>query len=144
MQNKKKKSFIRLPEYPGGKTDFKEYIKSNLRYPEKALKNKTEGTVYLNAEIDDNGKVSKVSVNQGIGDGCDEEAVRLIQGIKFGAVKNRGVRVKTTKKFRINFTLPRSKVQYNLVNTKKEKHKEIQAKKYSYTIQINKNENRNK
>jgi protein TonB len=140
MQNKKKKSFIRLPEYPGGKSDFKEYVKSNLQYPVKALETKTEGTVFLSAEIDDNGNVSKVTVEQGIGNGCDEEAVRLIKGIKFGGVKNRGIRVKTTKKFRINFTLPKSNVTYNYVKNKIEKHTGQQPKKYSYTIQISKNE----
>lgn len=140
MQNKKKKSFIRLPEYPGGKTDFKEYIRSSLQYPQKAIDNKTEGTVFISAEIDDNGNVGKVIVEQGIGDGCDEEAVRLIKGIKFGGVKNRGVRVKTRKKFRINFTLPKSNVKYNFVKNKTEKPTGQQPKKYSYTIQITKNE----
>ena len=55
----------------------------------------------MSAEVDDEGNIMAVRVDKGIGYGCDEEAVRLIEGIRFGGVKNRGVRVKTTKKFRV-------------------------------------------
>ncbi len=101
-----KKKFLNLPEYPGGKEAFKAYIKSNLKYPEEALRQKVEGIVHLKAEIDDNGHVGDVVVEKGLGAGCDEEAVRLIKNIRFGGVKNRGVRVKNRKKFRIEFKLP--------------------------------------
>jgi TonB family protein len=105
MKHREKK-FLKRPEYPGGKEAFRQYVKSNLKYPEEALAKGIGGIVYLSARIDDNGEVSDVEVEKGIGGGCDEEAVRLISSVHFGKVKNRGLRVSTRKKFRIEFRLP--------------------------------------
>jgi len=102
----KNKVFLNLPEYPGGKLALKKYLKDNLVYPEKAVKNRVEGIVHLIAEINDNGYVHSVKVEKGIGAGCDEEAVRLIENVRFGGVKNRGIRLTTRKKFKIAFKLP--------------------------------------
>lgn len=136
------KKFLKLPEFPGGKEAFKEYIKSNLVYPEKARENNIEGTVLLHAEIDDNGNVLQVKVQKSVGYGCDEEAIRLLNNVKFGKVKNRGRRVKTWKKFKIPFKLPRhtsqKKIVYNIVKGKNSEKKEKEnAPKYSYKIKIN-------
>lgn len=103
-----KKKFLKYPEYPGGKAEFKQYIIDNLRYPENALKNHIEGTVHLSAEVDDNGQVIGVTVDKGLGYGCDEEAIRLVNGMHFGGVTNRGIRLKTRKRFRILFSLKES------------------------------------
>lgn len=100
-----KKRFLKLPEYPGGKEQFRDYIRKNLRYPDDALRNRIEGIVHLTAEIDDNGNVLGVNVDKGIGHGCDEEAVRLISELIFGGVHNKGLRVKTKKKFKIQFKI---------------------------------------
>jgi len=119
----KKKKFLKLPEYPGGKEAFKKYIKENLRYPEKALENKIEGTVYLEYRVSDTGKVYEVEIINGIGYGCDEEAVRLISNLKYGKTRNRGLRVTSKKKARIKFDLPKKKVsiKYNYKSSKKDK-----------------------
>ncbi len=136
MKNRSKK-FIKLPEYDGGKEAFKKYIKANLVYPKEALDKRVEGTVYLSAVVNDNGDVLQVNIEQGVGAGCDEEAIRLIENIQFPKVKNRGVRVKTKKKFRINFKLQaQKKVNFNLVKTKTVENKPIQIKSYSYTIEL--------
>jgi protein TonB len=108
MKNAKKK-FLNRPEYPGGKEAFKAYVKSHLVYPEEAKQKRIEGVVQLLAQIDDNGNVGEVTVENGIGGGCDEEAVRLIKNVQFGSVKNRGVRLKTRKRFRIEFKLPQGR-----------------------------------
>ncbi len=134
------KKFLKRPEFPGGKEAFKAYIKKNLVYPEIALAEKTEGIVYLSTQIDDNGEVKEVTVEKGIGGGCDEEAVRLIKNVKFGAVKNRGVRLKAKQRFRIEFRLPEKKksVSYQLKKSLKTNPSEQkpEIKKYSYTISI--------
>ena len=46
---------------------MKKFIGSNLRYPEEALKNKIEGTVYLRYDIDHQGTVTDAKVVKGIG-----------------------------------------------------------------------------
>ncbi len=101
----RKKQFLKFPEYPGGKLAYQRYILDNMIYPEEALKNRMEGTVFCSAEVDDNGKVFNIIVDKGLGYGCDEEAVRLLKGMHFGGVTNRGIRMKTRKRFRIPFRL---------------------------------------
>ena len=137
MKNPKRK-FLKLPEYPGGKEAFKKYIKSNMIYPPEALKNKTEGIVHISAFIDDNGHASDITVEKGVGDGCDEEAVRLIKKTRFGGAKNRGVRLKTRKKFKIEFKLPeQQKITYQLTSSSTKKPKDdTPAKTYSYTVKL--------
>ncbi len=101
----KKRQFLKLPEYPGGKLAYQRYIVDNLIYPKEALQHSIEGIVQCSADVDDNGKVLNVKVDKGIGFGCDEEAVRLLNGMHFGGVTNRGVRLKSRKKFKIRFRL---------------------------------------
>jgi len=141
MKNAKKK-FLKRPEFPGGKEAFKVYVKSHLVYPEEAKQNRIEGVVHLMAQIDDNGNVGEVIVENGIGSGCDEEAVRLIKNVQFGSVKNRGVRLKTRKQFRIEFKLPRrqKKISYSVTPAQKTPSSDKQpqsGKTYSYTIRMN-------
>ncbi|MGD1839823.1 MAG: energy transducer TonB [Thermonemataceae bacterium] len=67
------------PEPIGGLKAFYEYIESNLQYPEEAKQLKLQGRVMVKFVVETDGKISEVSVMKGIGGGCDEEAVRLIQ-----------------------------------------------------------------
>jgi TonB family protein len=148
---KKKKHFLRLPEFPGGKDEFQKYILDNLIYPKSATEHNIQGTVHLSADVDDEGNVSGIRIDKGIGFGCDEEAVRLIEGIRFGGVSNRGLRVKSRKKFRIQFKQekrPESekvefRIQYEYKETeseskisKKSDHSTGKQISYSYRVQI--------
>ncbi|MDZ4748135.1 MAG: energy transducer TonB [Saprospiraceae bacterium] len=54
------------------------HIKSNLKYPEEALKNKVQGQVVVEFVIDTNGALINPVIKQGLGSGCDEEALRVI------------------------------------------------------------------
>ena len=83
-----------------------------------------------------------VTVENGLGFGCDKEAIRLIKNINYGSVKNRGVRLKTKKKFRVEFKLPQEgNIKYNLTKnseSNKDNSKEPgKVKKYLYSIKIN-------
>lgn len=106
----KKKQFIKQPEYPGGKEAFQRFVKENLRYPEEAISNSIEGIVQVWAEIKDTGEVNDASVEKSLGYGCDEEALRLVKMMKFGAVRNRGVRVTVNKTIKIEFKIKRQKL----------------------------------
>jgi len=135
------KRFIDLPEYPGGKTAFQEFIRKNLKYPKEAIEQKIEGTVHVKYRVDGQGKVVQAEVSHGIGHGCDAEALRLVKSLKYGRAKNRGLRVTASMRTKINFKLPKkSEVQYNYVstnkNTSKIKPEEKKDTGYGYTITI--------
>jgi protein TonB len=67
-----------MAEYPGGIQAMYEYIGKHLVYPSLARENAKEGKVVLSFVIDAEGKVSMSEVERGIGFGCDEEALRVI------------------------------------------------------------------
>ncbi len=133
--NNSTKKFLKTPEYPGGKKALSNFIKSNLQYPKEALEKKIEGIVYCTAEIDDTGKVFQVKITKGLPGGCNEEAIRLIKCLKFGPVKNRGVRLKTKRKFRIRFQLPiTTEIRYSLKTDTNKKENKTTSKIYNYTL----------
>ena len=99
-------SFIRKPAYPGGQKALNEFVRSNLRYPEDALKRKIEGSVKVSYDINVFGEVSNVAVQGGIGYGCDEEAVRIVKLLQYEKKKYRGLRVGFHNSIWIHFHLP--------------------------------------
>ncbi|MCK9302342.1 MAG: energy transducer TonB [Bacteroidales bacterium] len=140
--SKKQKSFIKLPEYPGGKKAFQEFIRTNLKYPEDAIRDGVEGTVTVEYEINDDGDVVSAKVIHKLCPSCDEEALRLIRMLKFGNVLNRGFRVKKTNKTTINFALrntgkmPDNNVRICYLKPEEKSKEEKKSKTYNYSITL--------
>jgi TonB family protein len=67
------------PEYPGGSRALARYLGSALRYPVKARESKTQGKVYIGFIVEKNGTLTDFKVIKGIGNGCDEEAIRVLK-----------------------------------------------------------------
>ncbi len=55
-----------LPEFKGGQTELFKWLGNNIKYPENAVKNKTEGTVYVGFVVEKDGSISNVSVKRGV------------------------------------------------------------------------------
>lgn len=70
----------KMPKFPGGQVSIFDYISNNLQYPEKAQKNKTQGTVHVNFVVNEIGDIENVRIKKGLpkDDGCNEEAIRLV------------------------------------------------------------------
>jgi TonB family protein len=141
MEYHKEKKFLKLPKYPGGKTAFQEFIRKNLRYPKEALENKIEGSVHLHYRVNGLGKVIEVNVTKGLGYGCDEEAIRVVNLLKYEKAKNRGLRVTAGMRTKINFKIPEAKIQFEYTTTAKKKTEEKSksndtstGETYGYTI----------
>ncbi len=148
-KDKKKTTFIRQPEYPGGPKALTQFIYTHLRYPAAALEASTEGTVYIDYDIDYKGNVIATRVLQGLGHGCDEEACRVTRLLKFDVPKNRNLKVTFHQKLRVQFKKPvpveavapmmqgGMQVSYTLTPTAAEKAAEKPASEtYSYTVQF--------
>ncbi len=89
------------PEYPGGPAKLLEYVQKNLKYPMMARESDIQGRVFVGFVVEKDGSISNVRVLRGIGGGCDEEAVRVVQSLpKFKPGKQRGNPV------RVQYTLP--------------------------------------
>ncbi|TNE73966.1 energy transducer TonB [bacterium] len=84
------------PEIVGG---IKELYK-HINYPDVARQVGIEGKVILQFKVNTNGKLSDIKVVRGIGGGCDEEAIKAVQKIKFKPGLQRG------RPVAVNYTLP--------------------------------------
>ncbi len=95
-----------MPSYPGGAEALYSYLNDNIRYPVVAMESGISGRVYVQFVVEKDGSVSDVKVVRGIGGGCDEEAVRVIQAMpKWNPGKQRGRAVRVLYSVPILFTL---------------------------------------
>ena len=88
-----------MPEYPGGMAAALEYIQKNMRYPEVAKKNGTQGRVTVQFIIDKGGNVTDPKVIRAVDKDLDAEAIRLVGTMpkwKPGMQKGQAVAVKYT------------------------------------------------
>lgn len=70
------------PLFIGGDSEALDAIlNAKLSYPKIAMEKETSGTVYISFYIDTNGKAIDHKIESGIGDGCDEEALRVVKQI---------------------------------------------------------------
>jgi protein TonB len=69
------------PEFPGGLDSLMSYLYKNTHYPEAASKAHIKRTVYMAFIVETDGSISTVKIARGIGYGCDEEAVRVVQAM---------------------------------------------------------------
>ncbi len=76
-----------------------------LIYPQEALKHKIEGKVYVLVTIDTLGSPYCAKIIKGIGYGCDEEALRLVNSSEYTAGEQRGKPVVITMAIPIAFKI---------------------------------------
>jgi TonB family C-terminal domain len=77
------------PYFADGKTNMASYIHSNLKFPEAAKASEIQGVVRLSFVVETNGTVSNILVENSVGGGCDNEAIRLLQGtVWIPAIRN--------------------------------------------------------
>ncbi len=84
------------PEFPGGMEALTKYLSENIKYPEQAKKDKIQGRVYISFVVEKDGSVADAKVLRGIGGGCDEEALRVVNAMPKwtpGKMRNTPVRV---------------------------------------------------
>ena len=68
-----------MPMYPGGEEGMFNHLRKNLIYPDDALKNGIEGTVYVNFVVGSDGIISNVQVLMGgVYESLDKEAMRVV------------------------------------------------------------------
>jgi len=94
------------PAPQGGTKAFYEYIAKNLKYPALARRNGIEGKVFIQFIVDKNGALTDVMCLKGIGAGCDEEAVKVIESApRWNPGKQRGRPVKVKMILPVQFRL---------------------------------------
>ena len=67
-----------MPSFPGGEKELLKFLAENVNYPRLAREAKIQGLVIVRFVVDADGFVGNIEIPRGIGAGCDEEALRVI------------------------------------------------------------------
>lgn len=91
-----------MPTFQGQSSDaFRIYIQKNLKYPTIAAENGISGRVFVQFDVDPQGKITNVLVVRGVDPSLDKEAVRVVKSSpKWSPGKQRG------RPVRVRFTFP--------------------------------------
>lgn len=90
-----------MPEFPGGFSELRNFLTSNVNYPESAKTNNIEGRTFISFVVEKDGSITDIEVLRGFDKDCDAEAVRVVSTMpkwKPG--------VKDGETVRCRFTLP--------------------------------------
>ena len=69
------------PEFAGGMEAMSQYLAENIQYPEQAKADGVEGRVMVGFVVEKDGSITDAEVLRGIGGGCDEEALRVVNAM---------------------------------------------------------------
>jgi len=73
------KQIEQQPKYPGEIYAMHKFLSDHMQYPTKAQETGTQGTIYIRFVVRYTGKITDAKVLVGIGNGCDEEALRVVK-----------------------------------------------------------------
>ena len=101
--------FIIVEQFPkpiGGMEAFYKHVNENIKYPRQAQTLSIEGRVFVQFVVGKDGELTDIEVIRGIGGGCDQEAIRVVQlAPKWRAGKQRGKPVRVKMVLPIIFTI---------------------------------------
>ena len=126
-----------MPEFPGGMDQMAKFLSENIKYPEEAKDKGVSGRVFISYVIEKDGSVSSAKVMRGIGGGCDEEALRVVNAMpkwKPGLMKGKPVRVNYM--IPVNFKLDDNVKNKGLAGTTWEGTGKGTKDKVNYTMQM--------
>lgn len=93
-------------QFPGGNDAMMKFIAKNVKYPQTAVENKIEGTVYVEFVIEKDGKITNVKAIRKVSPELDEEAVRVVSKMpKWKPATQRGKTVRCRFRLPIRFQL---------------------------------------
>lgn len=95
-----------MPSFPGGELELLKFIGTNVKYPRAARNIGIQGRVSVQFIVEKDGSLTDIQILRGIGAGCDEEAIRVMNLVpNFSPGKQRGVPVRVKMVVPINFKL---------------------------------------
>lgn len=100
-------SFVsEFPQFPGGDAAFIKFLNTNVKYPQIAIDNNSQGIVNVCFVVEKDGSISDVKIAKGINKHLDNEALRVLKNMPNwtpGSQNNKKVRVRLT--LPVNFVL---------------------------------------
>ena len=94
-----------IPMYQKGNFALQDFIKENLEYPRQAQISNIQGKVIVRFVVEPTGLVTNIGIDKSLGGGCDQEALRIIEMIKWYPGKNNEKLVRVQMTYPIYFVL---------------------------------------
>ena len=95
-----------MPQFSNGEEAMMQYIAEQVKYPAEAKKSGVQGRVFVGFVVEPDGSLSDFKVLRGIGHGCDEEALRVVESMpKWKPGMQRGKAVRVQYLVPVNFML---------------------------------------
>lgn len=97
-------------EFPGGQDSLMKFLAANIHYPQAAKEKGIRGRVIITFIVEKDGSLSNIKVLRDIGDGCGDEAIRVVKLMpKWKPAKQRGKNVRQQFVLPITFRLSEEK-----------------------------------
>lgn len=95
-----------MPSFPGGMSELMKFLHENISYPQLAKDAGVQGRVFVSFVVEKDGTVTDIQILRGIGGGCDEEAIKVVQSMpNWIPGRQRNVPVRVRFNLPIKFTL---------------------------------------
>ncbi len=95
-----------MPTFPDGQEAMYKYIYDNIKYPAIARENGISGNVIVQFVVSKDGEIKNAKIARGIGGGCNEEALRVVNMMpRWKPGKHNGRAVPVTFTLPIKFVL---------------------------------------
>ncbi|MGB3079614.1 MAG: TonB family protein [Saprospiraceae bacterium] len=116
-----------MPSFPDGTQAMYNYICQNIKYPDKAREDEISGQVIVQFVVSKEGDIQNAKVIRGIGGGCDEEALRVVNSMpRWTPGKHLGMFVPVSFTLPIKFVLQENQNQVS--NTDGAEHETTNSK----------------
>lgn len=93
-------------QYPGGISQWQQYLMKNLRYPERAQTKKIQGRVRIFFKVDEEGNITDPYIQKSLEYSLDQETLRIItQSGKWDPAIKDGIPVSSYRTQPVNFRL---------------------------------------
>jgi TonB family protein len=90
-----------LPEFPGGEMALRNFLASEIKYPEIARENGIQGKVYVTFIVTKKGKVTEPKISRGVDPALDKEALRVVSSLPDWKPGKQG-----SKAVNVSYTVP--------------------------------------
>ncbi|MBB2146540.1 TonB family protein [Pedobacter sp. LMG 31464] len=95
------------PTYPGGLDKFYDFLGKTMKYPDSAVKNNVQGSVFVSFTVEKDGSLNDIKVDRKLGGGTDEEAVRVLKlSEKWNPGMQNGKVVRVKYNIPVKFAIP--------------------------------------
>lgn len=99
-------SLEKAPDFPGGIKKFYEFLGREIKYPEVARKNSTQGKVFASFVVEKNGTLTDIEITRSLTKETDDEALRVLnKSPRWNPGLLNGVPVRVKYNINVNFSM---------------------------------------